>query len=153
MKPFNLEEAKAGKPVQIRDGLPVRIICFDRKSLDDACVLGLLRENDEEITKYWHKDGKHNLTGAWSPYDLFMVEDTIEINGHKVPKPTVEPPRNDDGYYYAPDVMADDLVATYRWDGGIYDYRCLKRGLIHLTKESAIAHSKALLSFTKHNND
>lgn len=32
MKEFNLEEAKAGKPVQTRDGRPARIICFDRKN-------------------------------------------------------------------------------------------------------------------------
>lgn len=30
MKPFNLEEAKAGKPVCTRNGRKVRIICFDR---------------------------------------------------------------------------------------------------------------------------
>lgn len=28
-KPFNLEEAKAGKPVQTRDGRKVRILCTD----------------------------------------------------------------------------------------------------------------------------
>lgn len=32
MKEFNLEEAKAGKAVCTRDGRPVRIICWDRKS-------------------------------------------------------------------------------------------------------------------------
>lgn len=31
MKPFDLELAKAGHPVQTRDGRPVRIICYDRK--------------------------------------------------------------------------------------------------------------------------
>lgn len=30
MKPFNLEEAKAGKPVCNREGNDVRIICFDK---------------------------------------------------------------------------------------------------------------------------
>lgn len=32
MKPFNLEEAKAGKPVCTRDGRDVRILCFDVKN-------------------------------------------------------------------------------------------------------------------------
>lgn len=43
LKPFNLEEAKAGKPVCTRDGRKARIICFDRLTSDDyskivACV-------------------------------------------------------------------------------------------------------------------
>lgn len=32
MKPFNLEEAKAGKPVCTRDGYDARILCFDAKN-------------------------------------------------------------------------------------------------------------------------
>lgn len=32
MKKFDLELAKQGHPVQTRNGRPVRIICWDRKS-------------------------------------------------------------------------------------------------------------------------
>lgn len=38
MKPFNLEAAKAGKPVITRDGREARIICFDRKDRDFPLV-------------------------------------------------------------------------------------------------------------------
>ena len=43
LKPFDLEAAKAGKPVCTRDGRKARIICFDRITCDDyskivACV-------------------------------------------------------------------------------------------------------------------
>ena len=33
MKEFNLEQAKAGKPVCRRDGKKARIICYDAKSI------------------------------------------------------------------------------------------------------------------------
>lgn len=39
MKPFNLEEAKAGKQVVTKSGRPVRIICWDVK--------------DRMYPKYW----------------------------------------------------------------------------------------------------
>ena len=48
MRQFNLEEAKAGKPVQTKRGDAVRILCFDRKYsfpllglIDDPSVEGL----------------------------------------------------------------------------------------------------------------
>lgn len=44
LRPFDLEAAKAGKPVCTRDGRKVRIICFDRTTYDNyttiiACAL------------------------------------------------------------------------------------------------------------------
>ena len=41
MKPFNYEEAKAGKPVCTRDGKPVRIICWDIK-IPGKSIVGLV---------------------------------------------------------------------------------------------------------------
>lgn len=46
MKPFNLEEAKAGKPVQTKAGNPVRIICFDKVSTDFRPIVALVTCND-----------------------------------------------------------------------------------------------------------
>lgn len=31
MRPFDLDAAKSGEKVCLRDGTPVRIVCFDRK--------------------------------------------------------------------------------------------------------------------------
>ena len=56
LKPFNLEAAKAGKPICTRDGHKARIICFDRISGDDyykivACVTAF--DGDfEEVLSY-----------------------------------------------------------------------------------------------------
>ena len=56
LKPFNLEEAKAGKPVCTRDGAKARIICFDAKS--DAPIIALITTDDgTEIAFDYLSDG------------------------------------------------------------------------------------------------
>lgn len=48
MKPFDLEKAKAGAPVITKEGLPVRIICFDRLQAQwPLCGLVKTSENIE----------------------------------------------------------------------------------------------------------
>ena len=37
-KPFNLEEAKAGRPVCTRNGQEVRIICFNAKRMPETVL-------------------------------------------------------------------------------------------------------------------
>lgn len=70
---------------------------------------------------------------------------TININGHKVPEPVREPLECDTEYYF---VDLDMLCFCGVWDDHVVDENRLKRGLIHLTEDAAIAHAKALLSFT-----
>lgn len=41
MKPFNLEEAKQGKPVCTRDGCKARILCFDKISICSTPIVAL----------------------------------------------------------------------------------------------------------------
>ena len=43
MKPFNLEQAKAGAPVCTRDGQPVRIVCYDLKGNKHYPILALVK--------------------------------------------------------------------------------------------------------------
>ena len=64
MKPFDLEAARAGAPVQTRDGRAVRIVCFDVK--DEYPILALVKIFDgREVTlkvseKGIEKDCAHN---------------------------------------------------------------------------------------------
>lgn len=51
LKPFNLEAAKAGKPVCTRDGRKARIICFDAKGVKPIIAL-IDNEGEETITEY-----------------------------------------------------------------------------------------------------
>lgn len=88
MKPFNLEEAKAGKPVCTRTGHDVRIICFDRLTRTSEGQQGglalvfLIKDKDKnghehEIYVGAYSNGKVGL-GENSEYDedLFMKSTT-----------------------------------------------------------------------------
>lgn len=72
MKPFNLEEAKAGKPICNRAGEDVRIICFDRKS-DFNTPIVALHTNDGAEDLFSHRiNGKYREDCFVSKFDLFM---------------------------------------------------------------------------------
>ena len=59
LKEFNLEAAKAGKPVCTRDGRKARIICFDKKK-DIYPLIALVTDKDGyEITIPYKADGVH----------------------------------------------------------------------------------------------
>jgi hypothetical protein len=73
MKPFNLEEAKAGKAVCTRDGRDVTILTFDRKS-QNYPIVGLLpfkRDGDEDMG-CWTSDGSYFSGGQEDEKDLFI---------------------------------------------------------------------------------
>lgn len=75
MKPFNLEAAKAGKPVCTRDGRKARIICFDRHG-EDCPIIALVVDSKnaecEEVIDYT-LDGicNENIINH-NKYDLMM---------------------------------------------------------------------------------
>ena len=83
LKPFDLEAAKAGKPVCTRDGRKARIICFDRESV--ASIVALIMDNNdrEEIHSYY-EDGKSARTQEYR-YDLMMLPEKRKgwINIHQ----------------------------------------------------------------------
>ncbi|WP_195430861.1 hypothetical protein [Morganella morganii] len=70
----------------------------------------------------------------------------IDINGHQVTEPVREPLEGDQEYWIADIRYA---VSVFNWENNDADNRWLERGIIHLTKEAAEAHSAALLSFTQ----
>ena len=52
MRPFDLDAAKRGEKVCLRDGTPVRIICFDRKhNFLKLIVLISTKGDDYEILR------------------------------------------------------------------------------------------------------
>lgn len=73
MKPFNLEEALAGKPVITRDGKEVKqLIQFDIKDWD--CLYGVI---DTDVHS-WNINGKYFLNKE-TEYDLFMKTEKKSI--------------------------------------------------------------------------
>lgn len=55
MKPFNLEAAKAGRPVCTRDGRKARIICFDREN--EQPIVALIKDDEEEYIDTFFNNG------------------------------------------------------------------------------------------------
>lgn len=70
MKKFNLEEAKAGKPVINNHGLPARIVCFDRRdnTRPGYPILALVDSNGGEICR------SYSLEGIGSNGDELMMK-------------------------------------------------------------------------------
>lgn len=86
MKNFDIEAAKAGKPVCTRDGKPVRLLCFD--ALGDYPITGLIRGKENGVTidlaENFSTDGKPSR--ITSNNDLFMASEKREgwINLYKM---------------------------------------------------------------------
>ena len=59
MKPFNLEQAKAGKPVCTRNGRNVRILCFDLKDELYKVIAAITLEDGTECVASYTEEGRH----------------------------------------------------------------------------------------------
>jgi hypothetical protein len=72
-KPFDLAAAKAGAPVQTRDGRKVRLLCFDRIDPNRyESVCGLVLYGDVEQYGSWNTHGEWGLARE-SMHDLVMA--------------------------------------------------------------------------------
>ena len=74
---------------------------------------------------------------------------TININGYEVPEPIREEPNCNDVVWVTS--VVNDEIQSVQWYGMEVDYKNLKNGLLHTTKEAAQMHREALLSFTREN--
>ena len=73
MKPFNLEQAKAGAPVCTRDGRPVRIVCYDFKGHKNYSILALVESPvGVESTVSYALNG-HQYLDSETDIDLMMA--------------------------------------------------------------------------------
>jgi len=77
---------------------------------------------------------------------------TININGHAVPEPVRHALAERDHYYFVDfgSLFVSNGANDSQWyeASGVSQFR-LQSGIIHLTREAAEAHAKALLSFTE----
>ena len=79
VKPFDLEAAKAGKPVCTRDGRKARIICFDRKGYNMFPIVALIMNGDRESDIYTYRpNGTWDNSGNESDKDLMMLPEKKE---------------------------------------------------------------------------
>ena len=140
MKPFDLEAAKRGKPIVTRDGRPVKFIAHvpEAKSEIIVCMIG------GEVLLF-QDSGAFVSTCVPEHLDLFMAPPPMRsINGHEYPEPVREPLGVGQKYFLA-DPEYKIRVIKYYWTDSDVDLLWLKRGLIHLTREAAEAHSRAII--------
>ena len=80
LRPFNLEEAKAGKPVCTRDGRKARIICFDKKAGRPmvALVPYYNGDSEDEYIMCYDIDGYRNCKEMHDDCDLMMAPEIHE---------------------------------------------------------------------------
>lgn len=69
MKPFDLQEALAGKPVVLQDGTPVIIAGFNPNAKSVYKLAGWL---DDEVES-WDENGMYYEDNDNSKYNLFML--------------------------------------------------------------------------------
>lgn len=77
---FDLEAAKAGKPVCTRDGRKARIICFDREYTyegRDYSIVALVSDSFGESVHYYFSNGKVDFDGQFDD-DLMMLTEKKE---------------------------------------------------------------------------
>lgn len=72
---------------------------------------------------------------------------TIRIGEFDVPEPLREAPAPGTEYFVA--TLSSEDLATPLWDSDHHDLRWLKWGLVHLTREAAEIHRRALISLTE----
>ena len=79
--------------------------------------------------------------------DVEIKKRTININGFEVPEPERKPLKLNQTYYLTD--LTELCQSDFVWEDDFDDNKWLKTGMIHLSKENAILHANALLSFTK----
>lgn len=73
LKEFDIEAAKAGKPVCTRDGIKARIICFDAKGKQPIIALLEREKTDEEIIQTYSMNGRYYEFRKEDHRDLMML--------------------------------------------------------------------------------
>ena len=102
-----------------------------------------------KVVQYLAADGNwYNGQGAFMHPNKYRIKPeepkTIKVNGFDVPEPTQSAPLADEQYY----VAAPGYVNWYwaqSWGGFNSEQTLVRRGVLHSTKEAAVAHAKAML--------
>ena len=74
MQKFDIEKAKSGKTVRTRNGMEVRIICYNRENRDKKCIVALIKnKNGNEQVQNYYTDGTGSSVGK--NYDLIITDE------------------------------------------------------------------------------
>lgn len=130
-----------------------KLLVLDDETLKEIGRPGMAGEG-RKAAKHYADGGDVKFYGTYHAEHKFshpsryytIIRKTIRVNGIEVPEPELEELEEGQMYYVA-NIVDDDYCYSLQWDGHGVDIRLLKRGLIHLDKESAIKHAKAMLKF------
>lgn len=84
------------------------------------------------------------------PIPSFQVEGVDVFGDHLVPMPVrdaAEMKNGDD--YYTPSLDTEEGYLAFHWTSHGFDFEVYDKGLVHRTKEAAIAHTEALIALSK----
>ena len=71
---FDIEKAKSGKAVRTRNGMEVRIICYNRENRDKKCIVALIKnKNGNEQVQNYYPDG--TSSSVEKNYDLIITDE------------------------------------------------------------------------------
>lgn len=96
--------------------------------------------------KEWRKCNTHPEWDVTRNYRRRIK--TIRIGAYDVPEPLKVKPRIKEKYYFV-SFRESANVQYYLWSDDDIDNRLLSNGVVHLTREAAELHAKALISLTK----
>ena len=110
---------------------------------------------DGHDVQYRHKDqtswrnvGYFSDFAFPSGYEFRLKPSTFPIGEWEAPRPETKEPEDGD-IYFVPDLLSRNFVYQYTWREDTIDKRALARGLVHLTKEAAFQHGRALAAFSE----
>lgn len=95
-----------------------------------------------------HIDGQWPVNSFTGGHRVFRLKPQLVIGDQLVPMPEREAPASGTAYF-VPALYTLTCYSEYCWTGDECEQRWLERGLVHLTKEAASAHSKALVALSK----
>lgn len=126
------------------------------KLLTPAEVVQAIQDGEKVEFRYPNNDTWHELK-VWenvslgkllnSAWQFRLAQEMVVVGDVSFPKAESEPLKDDDEYW-----VADPTCICYAlsgwWAGDKLDKCALSRGLLHKSKENAIAHAKALIKLS-----
>lgn len=123
-----------------------------------AELMAQYAEDARETETPWERWECSDCEGRWSHFHGHPMWSghrqyrrkprTITINWREVPEPMREAP-DLGGEFYLAAIDTQNMFCLLTWGNSDLERRWLSRGLIHSSKEAAIAHAEALLSFAE----
>lgn len=115
------------------------------QALKDGKQVEIKASNDkwEELRAY-----QHNIACLLNEANQFrLAQEMMTIGDVSFPKPESKPLVNGCAYYYVNPLIRELHTVTY-WKGDEVDMLLLAKNLVHISKENAIAHAKALIKLS-----